>query len=163
MLPSAYWLLSLFKPFSKYNTAPFRQKKALYLTCFSKMTRNVHVLCSCRKQSLPYCWLQIIYNWANNSLNSKGFETFLQTGLHASLALISKQANLLTTIALNTGQFNVNGIDPYMEMAYLHLGWLQLCLFMPLQSVWSTDWVVRVNAIESYSDAFSLQQNLLRS
>ena len=42
MLPSAYWLLSLFKPVSKYNTAPLRQKKALYLTHFSKMSRNAH-------------------------------------------------------------------------------------------------------------------------
>ena len=27
MLPSAYWLLSLFKPVTKYNTAPLGQKK----------------------------------------------------------------------------------------------------------------------------------------
>ena len=29
MLPSAYWLLSLFKPVSKYNTAPLRPQKCI--------------------------------------------------------------------------------------------------------------------------------------
>ena len=36
---------------SKQDTAPL--KKTLYLTCFSKTIRYVHVLCSCRMQSLP--------------------------------------------------------------------------------------------------------------
>jgi hypothetical protein len=29
MLPSAYWLLILVKPVSKYNTAPLREKTSL--------------------------------------------------------------------------------------------------------------------------------------
>ena len=47
--------------------------------------------------------------------------------LHVALALISKQAHLLTTAhAVNTVQFKVNGTYPYMEMVYLHIGlaWL---------------------------------------
>jgi hypothetical protein len=45
--------------------------------------------------------------------------------VHAALALISKQAPLLTTVyAVNTVQFKVNGTDPYMAMVYLHMGLL---------------------------------------
>lgn len=77
------------------------KQKPLYLTCFSKMSRNVQ-LCSCRKQSLPYCCLKMIYNWANNSLTSKGYEQNVHTWLHEALALISKQAHLLTTTAVNS-------------------------------------------------------------
>ena len=107
MLTSAYWLLSLHILDSKYNTDPLRQKKALYLTFFSKMSRNVHVLCSCRMQSLPHCWLQIIYNWANNSLTSKEYEQNVHMWLHAALAF---------TTAVKTIQFKVNVLDPYMAM-----------------------------------------------
>ena len=66
----------------------------------------------------------MIYNWANNSLTSKGYEQNVHTWLHASLALISKKAHLLTTTAVNTVQFKVNGIDPYKVMVYLHIGLL---------------------------------------
>ena len=31
MLPSSYWLLSVFKTVSKYNTAPLRQKKTHFV------------------------------------------------------------------------------------------------------------------------------------
>ena len=114
----------------------FSLLKALYLTCFLKMSRNVHILCSCRKQSVPYYWLQIIYNWANKSLTSKGHEQNVQTWLQAALALISKQAHLVTTAyAVNTIQFNVNGTDPYMVMVHLHIGLLQLWSYIPHRSV----------------------------
>ena len=73
----------------------------------------------------------MIYKWANNSLTSKGYELNVHKWLHAALALISKQAHLLTTAhAVNIVQFNVNGTDPFMAMVYLHLGQLQLCLVM---------------------------------
>ena len=113
---------------SQNSTLPRQdEKKVIYLTRFSKMRRNVHVLCSCRKQSLPYCWLQMIYNWANNSLTSKGYELNVHTWLHAAFTLISKQVHLLMTAnAVNTVQFNVNGTDPYMAKVYLHIGLLQL-------------------------------------
>lgn len=43
------------------------------------------------------------------------------TWLHATLALISKQAHLfMTAHAVKTVQFKVNGTDPYMAMFYLH-------------------------------------------
>ena len=124
MLPSAYWLLSLSKLVSKYNTAPLRHTKS---SLPNSLFKDVHILCSCRKQSLSYCWLHMIYNWANNSLTSKGYEQNVNTGLHAPLALISKQVHLLMTAhAINTVQFKVNGTDPYMAMVYLHIGLLQL-------------------------------------
>ena len=145
MLLSAYWLLSLFKPVSKY--------KILYLTRFSKMSRNV--LCSCWKQPLPHCGLQMSYN----SLTSNGYEQMC-----TPLTLISNQAHLLTTAdAVKTVQFNVNGTDPYMAMVYLHIDLLQLWLLMHHRSVYSTSWIVCSNAIESYSDVFCLEQNLLHS
>jgi hypothetical protein len=76
-----------------------------------------------------------------------------------------KTSPLLFTAAhaVNTVQFKVNGTDPYTAMVYLHVGLLQLWLFMPHRSVWSTGWVVRVNAIASYADALYLQQNILHS
>ena len=44
----------------------------------------------------------------------------MHIGLHAALALISKQQHLLmTTHAVNTVQIKVNGKDPYMAMVYL--------------------------------------------
>ena len=55
-------------------------------------------------KSLSHCWLQIIYNWANNSLTSKGYESNVHTWLHAALALISKQEHLLTTTAVSIVQ-----------------------------------------------------------
>ena len=61
----------------------------------------------------------MIYNWANNSLTSKGYEQHVHTWLHAALAMISKQAHLLTTSSLNTVQFKVNGTDPYKSIAVL--------------------------------------------
>ena len=85
---------------------------------------------------VAYCWLQMIYNWANNSLTSKGYEQIVHMWLHAALVLISKQAHLLTTAhAVNTVQFKVSGTDPYMAMVYLHIGQLQLWLLMPHRSV----------------------------
>ena len=55
-------------------------------------------------------------DWANNSLTSKGYEQNVHTWLHAALALISKQAHLLSTPhAANTVQFKVNGTDPYVN------------------------------------------------
>jgi hypothetical protein len=136
MITFAYWLVSLSKPVSKYNTAPLWQKKAITWLAFqSQMSRNVHVLCSCRKQSLSYCWLQMIFNWANNSLTSKGYEQNVHTWLHAALALISKQVHLLPTTAVNTVQFKVNGTDPNMTMVYFHTGLLHLYLVMLHMSV----------------------------
>jgi hypothetical protein len=87
MLPSAYWLLSLFKTVSKYNTAPLRQKKALYLTCFPKVSRSVHAL---------------------------------------------------TTHAVNTVQFKVNGTDPYMAMVYFAYRPTAALIGYTHQYVWST-------------------------
>jgi hypothetical protein len=60
------------------------------------------------------------------SLTIKGYEQNVHTWLHAALALISKQAPLVTTTAVNTVQIKVNGTDPYMAMVYLHIGLLQL-------------------------------------
>jgi hypothetical protein len=61
------------------------------------------------------------------SLTSKGYEQNVHTWLHAALALISKQAHLLTTAhAVNTVQIKVNDTDPYMAMVDLHIGLLQL-------------------------------------
>ena len=143
MLPSAYWLLSLFKPVSKYNNAPLRQKK---LWLFIK-SRNVHMLCSCRKQPLPHCWLQMIYNWANNSLTSKGYEQNVHTCLRSTLTLISKQAHLLTTTHAANSPVNSkrhrsiygNGLFAYRPTAAL-IGYS------------APGPVLHVNAIVSYSD-----------
>ena len=63
--------LGLNKP-SQNTTLPLQDKKKSYLTRFSKLSRNVHV--SVGSKSLPYCRHQMIYNWANNSLTSKGYE-----------------------------------------------------------------------------------------
>jgi hypothetical protein len=73
MLPSAYWLLSLFKPVSKYNTAPFKTKKQLFTWISFQRCLEIHTFCAF-VQSLPQCWLQMIYNWANNSITSKRYE-----------------------------------------------------------------------------------------
>ena len=89
----------------KIQHCPFKAKINIL---FSKTSRNVHVLCSCKQQSLPHCWLQIIYNSANNSLTSKRYEQNVHMLLYAVLDLISKQAHLLTTTALNTVRFKVN-------------------------------------------------------
>jgi hypothetical protein len=52
-LPTGYLAYS---SLSQIQHGPFKTKeKALYLTRFSKMSRNEHFLCSCRKQSLPRC------------------------------------------------------------------------------------------------------------
>jgi hypothetical protein len=127
-LPIGY----LFKPVSK----------ALYLTRFSKY-KNVYVLCSCRTQSLPYCWLQMIYNWANNSQTSKGYEQNVQTWLHAALTLISNQAHILTTAqSVNTVQFNKwhgsiygNGLFAYRPTAALIVYAALVCVEYGLSSL----------------------------
>ena len=60
----------------------------------------------------------------------------MHTLLHAALALISKQAHLLTTAhAVNTVQIKVNGTDPYMAMVCLHIGLLHLIGYAALVCV----------------------------
>jgi hypothetical protein len=88
----------------------------------------MYMLCTIvESNSLPHGWLQMIYNWANNSLTSKGYESNVHTWLHAALTLISKQAHLLTTAhAVNTVQFKVNVKDPYMANGQFHISLLQL-------------------------------------
>ena len=79
MLPSAYWLLSLFKPVSKYNTAPLRQKKLFTWHIFQKCL-EMYTFCALVGSIHPYCWLQIIYHWANNSLTSNEYEQMCTGG-----------------------------------------------------------------------------------
>jgi hypothetical protein len=124
------------------------------------MSINVHIVCSCWKQSLPHCWLQMIYNWANNSLTSKGYEPNVHTWLHAAHALISKQAHLLSTTAVNTIRFKVNFTDPCMAMVNSHIGLLQFWLVMPHRLCSER---AESCTIKSYSDAFCRQQNILNS
>jgi hypothetical protein len=51
----------------------------------------------------------------------------VHTLLRVALTLISKQEHLLTTAhAVQTVQFKVKRIDPYMAMVYLHIGLLHL-------------------------------------
>jgi hypothetical protein len=122
------------------------------------MSRNVHVLCSCRKQSLHYCGLQIIYILANNSLSGKGHEQNVHTWLHAALPLISKSLHLLTTAdAVHTVQFKVNATDSYGNGLFAYRPTAALIGYA------APVCVVRVNAIESYYIAFCQQQNLLHS
>jgi ribonuclease HIII len=63
----------------------------------------------------------------NHSIIQPTVAANVHTWLHAALALISKQAHLLTAVhAVNTVQFKVNCTDPYMAMVYLHICLLQL-------------------------------------
>jgi hypothetical protein len=65
---NAYWLLSLFKPVSKY-TAPLRQRKALYLTHFQrclKLTRLVLFVGSNHSHIVDYKWSGHSIYWSNS-------------------------------------------------------------------------------------------------
>ena len=57
------------------------------------MPWNVHILCPCRKQSLLYCWLHMIYNWAKNSLTSKGYEQNVPVAPCSSLVDLKTNAS----------------------------------------------------------------------
>jgi hypothetical protein len=84
------------------------------------------------------------------------------TWLHAALALISKQAHPVTTAnAANTVQFKVHDTDPYVNGLIAYRPTAALIVYAAPVCV--EYGVVCVNAIESYSDAFCLQQNLLHS
>jgi hypothetical protein len=81
MLPSAYWLLGLFKPVSKYNTATLRQKKALNWTFSPQRCLEMYMFCALAESNhSPITDLEMIYNWANNSLISKGFDQMCTSG-----------------------------------------------------------------------------------
>ena len=104
----------------KIQHFPFKTKKS----SLPDLSRNSHVLCSCRKQSLPHCWLQMIYNCAccKNSPVQSEWQRFIYG----------------------------NGLSAYRPTAAL-IGYgtpygPDLCL-----------------SIESDSEAFCLQQNLLHS
>ena len=102
-----------------YSHIIITENQTNYATlCILAISGNVHILCCCRKQSLPYCWLQMIYNWANNwandSLTSRGYEQHVHKWLHAALSLISKQVhNNCERSCCKTVHFKVNGTDPY--------------------------------------------------
>ena len=101
----------------------------------------------------------MIYNWANNSLTSKGYEQNVHTWLHAALALISKQAHLLTIAhAFNTVQFKVNFPDPSTVwqwyiciQAYCNSDWISapVCVEYTLSSACQCNRIVKENVLHS--------------
>ena len=118
------------------------------------MARNAHVLCSCRKQPLPHCGLEISYTWAH---------------------LLAKNMNKCTHLATCSSRFDLKTSasthdcscckDSPVQSEW-HRSIYGNCLFVSCSSewLWCTGlcivWVVPVNAIESYSNVFCLQENV---
>jgi hypothetical protein len=108
-LPSAYWLLSLLRHVSKYNTAPLRQKS-----------------------SLPFQrWLEIYSPIADYKLSITGLINQLLakdmnkmcTGGNMQLLLWSPNKCIYSIPpAINTVQFKVNVRNPYMAMVCVEYG-----------------------------------------
>jgi hypothetical protein len=118
ILPSAYWL-----------HCPFKINKQ-----FTWLAFQMHMFCALvGKQSLPHRWLKMIYNWANNSLTSEGYD-HRYTCCYMQLWLWSHNKFIYSPPLMLYKQFKVNGTDPYMAMVYLHIG-LLLWLVMVHPSV----------------------------
>ena len=143
MLPSAYWLLNLFKTVSKYNTAPLRHKKNSYTDLFFKDVQKwTHLVGS---NHSPHCWLHMICNWVNNSKDMNMYTHWLWSQnkcIYWRPLMLCKQSSSKCMAQIHIWQWFI-----YI-LAYPSSDWL---------------WCTGLFTVQAYSDAFCLQQNLLHS